>query len=225
MTQEGFYKVAKSDNQNYWMSITCKGHGLTVVADLPEQFTYAVQSDWESRLPYRLSSLFGSIPLVGRITDVVGNDPQAQALSFQMWTGTAPLEFPVTLLFDAEESALIDVFTPMTHLASLAMPNNGNGMVSILWPPGPRWGDQGDQSYAIEIRFGRMALFSSCIMISATPVFDTRLGDDGYPISGQIEMVFRTSKVYGVQDFLEAMHLKSLPGGGANMAEVDTSDW
>lgn len=205
------YTINKGDNPNYWMLIECPGHNLEILADMPEQIQIGAQSDWESRMPFSLAGLlekaFGQV--AQGISTLVGVDPQVQSLSFQMWMGTSPIEFPVTLLFDAEESPQRDVFEPITYLMSIMLPNNGSG--GLLWPPGPRWGpSDNSRGYGVNIKIGKMMQFIDCIVVNATETFDSRMGDDGYPIAGQVEIVFRTSIVYGAQDWLKAMQLKPI---------------
>lgn len=205
------YMVAKSSNPNYWVHIQCKNHNFEVICDMPEQLAIGISSEWESRLPYTLSGLLEKA--VGNIAQsaeaVIGVSPQFQSLSFQMWTGTSPIEIPITILFDAEQSAQRDVYEPITYLQSLILPVNSSfGGANILMPPGPIWG--GDRGYGINIKVGKFMFFKNCIMVSANNTLDARLDATGYPISGQVECTFRTSFVYGHKDFLDAMTLKNL---------------
>lgn len=204
------YVVAKSSNPNYWVHIVCPKHNFDIVCDMPEQLAFGISSEWESALPYTLSGLLekaiGNIATTGAA--VIGVSPVVQALSYQMWTGTTPIEIPITILFDAEESAQKDVYEPIVYLQSLALPVNG--ALGMLYPPGPIWA--GDRGYGIHVKLGKYILFENCIMVSANKTFDSRLDAAGFPISGQIECVFRTSKVYGHSDFLTAMNLPPISG-------------
>jgi len=199
---------AKASNPNYTCQISCRGHGIDILADLPETLNLAVQSDWESPLPSSLASVLDNftVGISGNLSKAIGVDPHTQAMSFQMWMGTSPIEIPLTLNFDATESALEDVYRPITALCMMALPINSAG--GMLTPPGPTGGLWGAvtsrQGYGVDVRVGRMMLFKDCIISAASETFDTRLDKDGFPISGQVECTFRTSVVYGTADFLRA---------------------
>lgn len=212
------YRAYKGSNPNYWVHIRCLNHRLEVICDLPEQLSIGISSEWESLLPYSLTGLLEKVvgntaPAAGA---VLGVSPQVQSLSFQMWTGTSPIEIPITVLFDAEESAQRDVYEPINYLQSLVLPVNGSWVgQKMLMPPGPIWG--GERGYGIDIKLGRFAFFKDCIMVSANATMDSRLDAAGYPISGQVECTFRTSYVYGHKDFLTSMTLK-------NLSDVDSGE-
>lgn len=192
----------KGSNPNYYIDIHCPGHNIRVVTEMPEQLTSGVQSDWESRLPYSLADVFSRIPLVGTAVNAIGYGPQLQALSFQTWMGTSPIEIPLQLHFDHKTSAFEDVYKPVIALKTLAFPvNSGAG---FLTPPGPVRASGG---YGVTVRIGRMMIFENCIIASANETFDARMGPDGYPIAGDLELTLRTSMVYGNKDFLQAMRL------------------
>jgi len=206
MTQ--IYNCAKSENPNYWCLIQCPGHGLDIITDMPEQLTFGVSSEWDSRLPYSLASILDSatLGLAGRLSDAVGWNPQNQYMSYQMWMGTTPIEIPLTLNFDHESDAQVDVFEPISKLMALQFPINRMG--GFLTPPGAlRGGQEGDADYAIHIKLGRMMHFLNCMMVSGNETLDARLDKNGFPISGQVEATFRTSMVYGHIDWLKAMQL------------------
>lgn len=208
------YKIMKSTNPNYWVHVLCRKHNFEIIADMPEQSAFGVSSDWESRLPYSLSQLLEKA--IGGIAsgtiELTGYGPQVQDLSFQMWTGTTPIEIPITFLFDAETSAEYDVYRPIGYLQSLVLPISGTkNFISrnLLFPPGPVRGGGG---YGIDIKIGRYTMFKDCILVSANKTLDNRLDSRGFPISGQVECTFRTSIVYGHQDYLEAMGLPPISG-------------
>jgi len=197
----------KGSNPDYYIQVSCPGHNFDVITEMPEQLTSGVQSDWESRLPYRLADLFSQIPIVGDLADkaaaATGYSPELQELSFQTWMGTSPIEIPLQLHFDHYESPYRDVYQPIMLLKSAAFPIN-DGL--LLQPPGPvRAGSGG---YGVNVKLGRMILFQNCIIVSANETLETRLGEDGYPISGDLELTLRTSMVYGHRDFLNAMQLR-----------------
>jgi hypothetical protein len=202
------YNAAKSKNPNYWCLISCPGHGIDIITDMPEQLTLGVSSEWDSRLPYSLASILDNMTAGAgsAIAGAIGMNVQSQDLSYQMWMGTTPIEIPLTLNFDHETDAQIDVFEPITKLMALQFPTNKLG--GFLSPPGPLRSGQGNGGdYAINIRIGRMMTFLNCIMVSGNQAFDSRLDKKGFAISGQVEATFRSSIVYGHMDWLKAMQL------------------
>lgn len=208
----GMYRVAKTENPFYLVDITCPNHGFGIQVDMPEQLSLAVSSEWESRLPSSLAEAWSAIApagggLVSGVTNALGANPIFKALSFQMWAGTSPIEIPLTVLFDAENSALKDVYEPIAMLQSLAMPVEAS--MGILSPPGPDVGlfSSSDSGYGIHVKIGRMMMFLNCILVSANAIFDARLDSRGFPISGQIDLVFRTAYVYGRGDWLNSMFI------------------
>ena len=198
------YITSKGKNPNYRVQISCPGHDIIIVTDMPEQVGFGVSSDWESLLPYKLSDILGQgiVALASQAAPKIGLQAQSQDLSFQSWLGTSPIELPLKLEFNAQKSAVDDVYLPISLLASLAMPINGRG--NTLWAPGPAQGGNGND-YSVHVRLGRMMAWVDCIITSANPSFDIRLADDGYPISGEIDLTFRTAKVYGHADLLKAL--------------------
>lgn len=209
------YNCAKSKNPNYWCIIQCPGHGIDIITDIPEQLSIGVSSEWDSALPYKLSEILDTFTagIGGKLPGVFGIDPQQQMLSFQMWMGTTPIEIPLTLNFDHESNAQVDVFEPVTKLMALQFPISRGG--GFLFPPGPlRSGKGGDADYAIHVRLGRIMYFMNCIMVSGNQVFDSRMDKNGFPISAQVEATFRTAMVYGHMDWLRAMQL--VPGQQGN---------
>jgi hypothetical protein len=208
---------AKATNPNYICQISCNGHGIDILADLPETTNLGVQSDWESPLPTTLAGLLDNVTggAASAIASSIGANPQSQALSYQMWMGTTPLEIPLTLLFDANSSGLEDVYRPITALMQMVLPVNGAG--GLLYPPGPKGGLTGAfggrEGYGVTVRIGRMMIFEDCIISAASETLDTKLDKDGFPISGEVECTFRTSLVYGTADFLNARSF----GGGSSL--------
>ena len=206
---------SKGNNQDYRAHISCPGHDVDVIVDLPETISFGISSDWESLLPYSLAGALDAVAgkvgvnLGAAFGAVKAANVQSQALSFQVWMGTSPIEIPFTFQFDAKTSALEQVYKPIAYLMALTMPVNKNftdsAYTNVLLPPGPALGGGLVDDYSVTLRLGRMMAFLDCIITSATPSFDVRLDDEGYPIAGEIEMTFRTSKVYGHIDMLNAM--------------------
>lgn len=206
------FDASKSEEENYKITISCPGHGIDIICDMPEQITMATQSDWESLMNYSLAgaldaAIGGSGKLIAGLASAGSKafNAQLQALSFQVWMGTSPIEFPLQIQFNAKKSALNDVYKPMGMLGAMVLPINKGG--GVLFPPGPSIGGVAG-GYGVHIRLGRLILFKECIITSSQATYDTRLDKDGVPISGEMEITFRTSTVYGHKDFLNALSLE-----------------
>jgi hypothetical protein len=70
-----------------------------------------------------------------------------------------------------------------------------------LWAPGPSVFDP--KKGKISIRIGRMMYFDSVVLTSVNNTFDTKISKDGYPISGQSDLSFRTVVLTSREDIDE----------------------
>lgn len=225
---------SKSENPIYRVELVCEGHNIGMQMDMPEQLVLGVSSEFESRLTTSIAGVLNSVTggAAENMANLMGAVSHLQALSFQMWVGTTPIEIPLTFLFDAEEDANFEVYQPIAQLQSIALPVNGTGtgLSSMLHPPGPRYGLSSKMGafglnttgYGIDVKFGRMMLFKDCILVSATATYDSRLDSKGFPMSGQVECTFRTPLVYGRTDWLKAMQL---PSNGTVIGEGNLDDY
>lgn len=205
------FNAAKGDEPNYQMLIACPGQNIEIIVDMPEQLTLATQSDWEAIMSASLAgavdSGIGAIDSLWKGLVGVAAKPfnvQHKALTTQIWLGTAPIEIPLQIQFNAKTDATQDVFKPMAALTSLVLPNNGMG--GLLLPPGPLLGGFLG-GYGVTVRIGRILVFQECIITSCQTTYDTRLDKSGIPISGEAEITIRTSTVIGRTDLLQAMGL------------------
>lgn len=193
-------KAAKGTNPDYFIHIKCPTKNVNIIADLPEQVSIAVASDWENRLA---SSTLGDF--VAAAPSSVGTNAAVQFATEQLWMNTSPIDIPVSLLFDAETNAFNEVHKPMTLLESLTLPTSlGNG---ILVTPGPTVSNSvssinGYSGNPVSITIGRQITLSSCIVVSVSNTYDSKLAADGYPISGQSEITIRTPKVLSADEWL-----------------------
>jgi hypothetical protein len=218
------FNCTKGSNINYYIDITCTAAAITIVCDMPENLSLGISSSWDSAMPYALAGLIDQIPggiggaIVAATTfgaRVAGKafNVQSQALSYQVWMGSDPIEIPLELQFDVKSDAKQDVWLPIAYLISLSMPRNQGSAVStalggVLLPPGPALGENGGKvglGYGVNIRIGRIALFQDCIITGAEPNFSLLLDPDGYPIAGQVNLTIKTSYVYGNVDLLNAL--------------------
>lgn len=211
--------VAKNTNPAYHVHIFCVGLGFELVADMPEQTAYAVAADYEAQLP----ASTGDMGVANGVTFVTGTHATLQALTKQIWRNSSPIEIPITLQFDAYSDAFQEVYKPMRILEALAMPTVGTGgaatfaqkVADVANAVGKYFGydlgvngtllvgpNSGGNTMSVVI--GRMLTLSELLLISCNNTYDSRMTDQGYPISGQSELVFRTSKVLSRAEWVQA---------------------
>ncbi len=178
----------------YKIDLRCHARGVHYVLDMNESIALSLQSEWENR--FGNSSAIGVGGVVETTARVLGGNVMIQELTRQIWVSSSPIELPISLLFDAENSAYDDVYRPIVNIQSLITPiDRGNG---VLTPPGPRLNSL---EYAVSIRVGKLYYIPDGIITSASNTFNTQLDRFGYPISGQLDLTIRTSVVYSNNDY------------------------
>ena len=196
------FNAARGKNPNYWIHIQSTA-GISLTADMPEALAYTISNSWEPRFSAGLNEIVGAFDWMARI---IGENVMVQELSRMMWMNTTPIEIPLSLSFDAKDSAFEDVFKPMRALELLALPDlNG----PFLTAPGPS--AQNPNRNRCSLFIGRMWYFPSVIVTSVTSTYDPKLTKDGYPISGQTEITFSTDMVLSKRDWA------AMSSGGAGV--------
>lgn len=193
----------RGKNPNYMVRID-SSTGFTIAADLPETTNFTISNSWEPRFGAGLNEIAGGLGLLGSLA---GENVMVQEFSQLMWMNTTPIEIPLTLMFDAQESAYYDVYLPMNALELLALPDV-RGI--FLTAPGPSVANPDRNK--IQLHLGRAWYFPSVVITSVSSTYDSRMDANGYPISGQTEITFSTNMVYGKQDW-RATQLRNLNYG------------
>lgn len=206
------YSLAKSPNPNYWAYVKIPDAGLEVVVDIPEKIVLAVQSSWEAR-----SFISGAVEsLREQAATFAGYNAIAQEETRQIWSGTSPLEFSFTFLFDAQTSGYNDVWVPACKLASMVLPTSKDASIigTVLLSPGPT---RINRTFnAVTLQIGKMLTITDGILTSAQPQFDTRLTADGYPQSAEVEVTIRSAVTYSRDQFLQFATGSKTGGQGSN---------
>lgn len=185
----------RGKNPNYMCRIDSTA-GISITADMPEQMIYTISNTWEPRFSAGLNEIIGAFDFGARL---IGENILVQEFTQLMWMNTTPIEIPLTLMFDAQKSALEDVVKPMQALELLALPDLQG---SFLTAPGPSVVNPNRNKTTIFV--GRAWYFESVVITSVANSYDIRLDHSGYPIAGQSEVSFSTTKVYGRSDWLAA---------------------
>ncbi|SRR6266481_891034 len=199
--------MALSKNPNYLLAITQQDTGISIRANLPENFVISTGSQWESRMA-NLSSVKNLIEnnapgatklLASGALFATNFDPIIQSLTFQSWQSSAPIEFNMSIQFDAQTDPKEDIIKPMAMLQAMSLPYiTGDGSAGILLPPGPS--PAFPNRARISVRLGRMMYIHSVVLKSVTNSVDTRFDKNGQPISGQSEITFATINTPSSQD-------------------------
>ena len=194
----------RSTNPAYLCRIINATSGVDVIADLPEHISISTSSSFES--------LSLSLLDIGRATSViakgVGGNVASKAATKQIWRDSGPIEFTLSLIFDANTNSRNDVHLQLIQLQQLSLPlgNGGESYTARLYPPNP-WrglnGISGQENRTIVI-LGNMFKFEPCLVVSANLNEDIRMAADGFPIAGQIDITFRTDYTFDRTDYLKA---------------------
>ncbi len=135
----------RSGNPNYKVCIIAadvthfgddKRKGFTIMADLPETFSFSVATKYE---PSISQGLYGVQPgMLQTTAHAFGMDLMAKSLTAQIWGGSSHLSFQLPLIFNIESSPMEDVITPLRQLLSLVLPYESNAG-SLMQAPGPQF--------------------------------------------------------------------------------------
>lgn len=191
-------------NPDYRVILLNTDANLRVEANIPEAFFLSVSSEWAPRMGSSLRSFLQNSVGGGAGSAAQGAlwltnfDIVVQSLTFQSWESSAPIEFNLTLLFDAYSDGYVDVVKPMSELQSIALPYASQESEDILLPPGPS-PIEPDRS-RISLRIGRLIYIHSVVLKNVNNTFDTRMDANGQPISGQSEITVATINTPSRQD-------------------------
>ncbi len=213
------YRVTIYDNGN-----TNRGQNI-VQAFIPENFHFRVQNSWE---PF-ISSIGGGVESlihdINTAANTVGVSINFKILSALVWQRMEPIEFQFTFLFDAIESALVDVTAPVMNLIAMAtprrdLPPNILGIQSkafTLVSPGPTIGHP---ERNISMKVGRFFYIDSVVIDSLDINWHTSAEGSGDFIAADVEIALKgwyspdqadIFSYFGLGDPSAAAYLKSDP--------------
>lgn len=210
--------MALAPNQDYQTLILNQTEGVAVVANTPEQIFLATGSVWEPRMNGSVRNfLLGNSSGVANLgiqgaTNALNLDLVFQSLTFQAWQSSGPIEFNMTLMFDAFQDAYTDVVQPMTKLQAMSLPFATEANSDILLPPGPS--PLYPNRSRVSMRIGRFLYIHSVILKFVNNTFDTRYDKFGQPTSGQSELTISTINTPSRQDLTTFFVMNN--GGASN---------
>lgn len=131
-----FLSLEPKDNMNYKAMILCQDQGISVVASLPENFTFDVGAQYEAPFSQGLNSAAGDT--IGGAARAIGISLTSQAFTAQIWQGSTDIELSLELQFQTEDDPIRDVQEPILDLLRLVMPRTrGNVSGGLFESPGP----------------------------------------------------------------------------------------
>lgn len=222
----------------YKVCINSSNLNTTVVAALQEQVTFRITSEWDSFIPignFKLANVLmqmgGHTPVTKfstrRIWKATSPITLNLKLKFQTVTDTLknviqPYMALMQMILPGEGEALNASMLPGMGSVNFLKKKS----VSFLTPPGPgpfysksgptvggktitglRGGDN------ISIGIGRFLFLNRVIIREVVPVFDTKMDENGWPVSAEISVVVETYEVMTKGDMFKAFN----HGGNSKM--------
>lgn len=146
-----------------------------VVGIIGEGSTRELTSLWEA--PFQNDTPGSMFSKAGGIAQMaVGRTSMTTLNSTQVWGGTTPLNFTLTVEFYAVNNAYNEVQAAVIELEKAASPELNN-----VTPFG-RVPEQ------ISINVGRQIIYPECIITSVSKNLDGPIGRDGYPLTGEVQL-------------------------------------
>ena len=205
---------------HYQIHITVPDRGLAIHAFMPENFTSAMNSEYE--MPFAESSLtnllskFGGAAgeAVGAAAKLTGFGTTVQQASMQVWQGVAPMEFSIPVRFLYNTNTEQDIIAPMKALMSLVLPSRLDpnlGTASTMISPGPKvtltkGGEGGLLTWAtienqIQLAIGTFMFFESVVITGVDSEYEIKLDRaNKKPISLEATVNFTTFLTPTVED-------------------------
>jgi hypothetical protein len=120
-------------NTNYIVTIMQNSNpSIVVEAPMPDSFAFDAGATYEQMLPQGLTGN----KVINTAAAVMGTKLAVQALTAQLWSGSADTELSMELEFHTETDPYNDVRTPIVNLLKLTMPSIDTKS-GFLGAPGP----------------------------------------------------------------------------------------
>ena len=187
----------------YKVAIASKALNKIIYAVKQDKTAMSITSNWSSLIPRSIGAA------VERVTQLAGVSFQTSWTTRRIWTGTSPIDITLKLVFESVEDTVTNVIAPCRVLMQMAAPRIGGGgaidMPGInaslelnVIPPGPSpyIVSEENAEEQIIITIGNYLIFDSVVLVEVSPVFDTRLDAEGYPIRAEVDVRFQTYQAY-----------------------------
>lgn len=182
-------------------------HGL-----MPDNFSFKIGSEWVPFLPAT-----GQLGIVNQLSQLLTGTQMTTALqSRRIWKGTSPININLVLKFQSITNTLENVIYPIYTLLALASPEESDGVVPWLQPPGPGPFDTdvptnpymasvvaGAKEVAkgltsgekISLNIGTRLRFPSVIIKEVTPTFEGKIDSSGWFTEASVSINFETYEI------------------------------
>lgn len=125
------YNNARND---YILTLCCDELGIVLQADLPQEFTFDVQTRYEDTYAQGINDMVPSA--ISNFTRAIGLNLTTQALTAQLWQGSSEIQFTLPLIFQAERDERQEVIKRLMQLMYLTLPREEEAG-GLLSAPGP----------------------------------------------------------------------------------------
>lgn len=160
-----------------------------VTAYLPEQFHLRLQNSWEPFMGLIDNTTIGSLANTANdFLKITGHSINPKFLTALIWKHTSPLEFNMTLMFDAKSDAFTDVTQNIAALITMSTPvRNPNTLAGQLFldAPGPTLATPDNR---ISMSIGRLFYIDSVVINSMDITFYTAAQYSGDFIAADVEL-------------------------------------
>lgn len=200
---------AISSNEFYRVMIESSATDIEIKAYLPEEFQFAVESNWDAQI-FKLGGF-------GKLLHMLKGKTLHEYYLF--WDGTSPISMTLPLEFRARTNAWTDVVEPCMNLQKLALPY---GTGRLLHPPGPIpqfevggksvSSDIGDN---ISITIGAFIKFTRVVLSHVEVQWRSQMSKEGYPMRATANVQFQTSHIM-TREELDKVYTKNTPAKVAN---------
>lgn len=151
----------------------------TVVGIIGEGSTRELASLWES--PFENETAGSYFSKIGGIIQAKSSMTSKSVLNTtQIWSGTTPLTFSLTLEFYAVSNPANEVLAAVIALEKAASPEMRENT------PGGRVPD------TVGLNVGRQIIYPECVITQVSKQLDGPISRDGYPLQGQVTLTLQT---------------------------------
>lgn len=104
---------------------------ISIIAPLPETFSTNTSSDYDTPFTDGIAKMLSKLPglseeRAGLGLRMMGAATSTQAMTMQVWQGSAPMEFSIPMHFVLNTDSERDILTPLRQLMSLTLPSSGS---------------------------------------------------------------------------------------------------
>jgi len=173
---------------------------------MPEEVQLAFQSDYEPVFANVLNQgTIGAFNAMSRAT--TGISASLKASTRQLWISSSPIDISMQLVFDAHNSAQVDVMEKIEKLSRWVQPTRWGPSLNS---PGPSI--LAPESNKMTVRMGRFLYLTDVILISVSNAIPVLPDQYGKPIAATVEVQMKSSLTMDADDVKEMFNNGGIPG-------------